>query len=125
MKKILPKKLRSYKKNRKMKLEEKERAVEVVEEEEELLTEVSSLYSEDIMESKVSEGDEIGSNPPLLEICEEIEEEESKGDLTKAIVMMIVIALAGLLSGKVVAIGLTLSSCLILRLVCCKSQTSL
>ncbi|KAH0827272.1 hypothetical protein HID58_090585, partial [Brassica napus] len=108
VKKILPKKLRSYKKNRKMKLEEKERAVEVVEEEEELLTEVSSLYSEDIMESKVSEGDEIGSNPPLLEICEEIEEEESKGDLTKAIVMMIVIALAGLLSGKVVAIGLTL-----------------
>ncbi|XP_013595088.1 PREDICTED: uncharacterized protein LOC106303337 [Brassica oleracea var. oleracea] len=127
VKKILPKKLRSYKKNRKMKLEEKERAVEVVEEEE-LLTEVSSLYSEDIMESKVSEGDEIGSNPPLLESCEEIEEEEeeeSKGDLTKAIVLMIVIALAGLLSGKVVAIGLTLSSCLILRLVCCKSQTSL
>uniref|UniRef100_A0A0D3DF73 Uncharacterized protein n=1 Tax=Brassica oleracea var. oleracea TaxID=109376 RepID=A0A0D3DF73_BRAOL len=120
VKKILPKKLRSYKKNRKMKLEEKERAVEVVEEEE-LLTEVSSLYSEDIMESKVSEGDEIGSNPPLLESCEEIEEEEeeeSKGDLTKAIVLMIVIALAGLLSGKVVAIGLTLSSCLILRLVC-------
>ncbi|KAF3487032.1 hypothetical protein F2Q69_00057126 [Brassica cretica] len=74
------------------------------------------------MESKVSEGDEIGSNPPLLESCEEIEEEEeeeeSKGDLTKAIVLMIVIALAGLLSGKVVAIGLTLSSCLILRLVC-------
>ncbi|CAN6879013.1 unnamed protein product [Brassica oleracea] len=112
VKKILPKKLRSYKKNRKMKLEEKERAVEVVEEEE-LLTEVSSLYSEDIMETKVSEGDEIGSNPPLLESCEEIEEEEeeeSKGDLTKAIVLMIVIALAGLLSGKVVAIGLTLSS---------------
>ncbi|KAH0870920.1 hypothetical protein HID58_077942 [Brassica napus] len=119
VKKILPKKLRSYKKNRKMKLEEKERAVEVVEEEESLI-EVSSLYSEDRVESKVSEGDEIGSNPPLLEICEEIEEEEeeSKGDLTKAIVMMIVIALAGLLSGKVVAIGLTLSSCLILRLVC-------
>ncbi|KAH0935293.1 uncharacterized protein LOC103861205 [Brassica rapa] len=127
-KKIVPKKLRSYKKNRKMKLKEKEQAVEVVEEEESL-TEVSSLYSEDRVESKVSEGDEIGSNPPLLESCEEIEEEEeeeeSKGDLTKAIVLMIVIALAGLLSGKVVAIGLTLSSCLILRLVCCKSQTSL
>ena len=113
VKKIVPKKLRSYKKNRKM----KQQAVEVVEEEESL-TEVSSLYSEDRVESKVSEGDEI--------VCEEIEEEEeSKGDLTKAIVLMIVIALAGLLSGKVVAIGLTLSSCLILRLVCCKSQTSL
>nr|VDC83110.1 unnamed protein product [Brassica rapa] len=119
VKKIVPKKLRSYKKNRKMKLKEKEQAVEVVEEEEESLTEVSSLYSEDRVESKVSEGDEI--------VGEEIEEEEeeSKGDLTKAIVLMIVIALAGLLSGKVVAIGLTLSSCLILRLVCCKSQTSL
>ncbi|CAF2130528.1 unnamed protein product [Brassica napus] len=104
-KKIVPKKLRSYKKNRKMKLKEKEQAVEVVEEEESL-TEVSSLYSEDRVERKVSEGDEI--------VCEEIEEEEeSKGDLTKAIVLMIVIALAGLLSGKVVAIGLTLSSCLI------------
>ncbi|CAN7013756.1 unnamed protein product, partial [Brassica rapa subsp. trilocularis] len=98
VKKIVPKKLRSYKKNRKM----KQQAVEVVEEEESL-TEVSSLYSEDRVESKVSEGDEI--------VCEEIEEEEeSKGDLTKAIVLMIVIALAGLLSGKVVAIGLTLSS---------------
>ncbi|KAG5406818.1 hypothetical protein IGI04_012937 [Brassica rapa subsp. trilocularis] len=111
VKKIVPKKLRSYKKNRKM----KQQAVEVVEEEESL-TEVSSLYSEDRVESKVSEGDEI--------VCEEIEEEEeSKGDLTKAIVLMIVIALAGLLSGKVVAIGLTLSSCLILRLVCLVGPT--
>ena len=61
VKKIVPKKLRSYKKNRKMKLKEKEQAVEVVEEEEESLTEVSSLYSEDEI------------------VCEEIEEEESKG----------------------------------------------
>ncbi|KAG2240695.1 hypothetical protein Bca52824_097104 [Brassica carinata] len=121
VKRIVPKKLRSYKKKRKMKIKEKEQAVDVVEEEEESLTEVFSLYSEDIIESKVSEGDEIG----FLDSCEEIEEEEEpKGDLTKAIVL-IVIAMAGLLSGKVLAIGLTLSSCLILRLVCCKSQTSL
>ncbi|CAH2078419.1 unnamed protein product [Thlaspi arvense] len=131
VKKIVPKKLRNYKKKRKMKIKEKEEEeeIELVEEEgeeEESVTEVSSLYSEEIVESEISEKDEIGSNPPLLESCEEaVEEEEeetgSKGDLTKAMVL-IVIALAGLLSGKVVAIGLTLSWCLILRVVCCKSK---
>ncbi|KAF8101346.1 hypothetical protein N665_0206s0026 [Sinapis alba] len=128
VKKIVPKKLRSYKKKRKMKLKEKEQADEVAKgEEESSVTEVSISYSEDRIESVVSEGDKIGSNQSLLESFEEIEEEEeeeSKGDLTKAIVL-IVIAFAGLLSGKVLAIGLTLSSCLILRFVCCKSQTSL
>ena len=129
VKKIVPKKLRSYKKKRKMKkMKEKEEAggveIEIFEEEEGSTTEASSLYSEDITESEVSERYEIGSNPPLLESCEENEEEEEerpKGDLTKATVMM-VIALAGLLGGKVVAIGLTVSSCLFLRLVCSKSQ---
>lgn len=135
VKKIVPKKLRSYKKKKKMmkmkKGEEEdgeEIEVEIVEEEgeEESVTEVSSLFSEDRVESEISERDELSSNPPLLESCEEIvegdEETGSKGDLTKAIVL-IVIALAGLLSGKVVAIGLTLSWCLILRVVCSKSQT--
>ncbi|KAF8096123.1 hypothetical protein N665_0317s0029 [Sinapis alba] len=93
-------------------------------EEEGSTTEVSSLYSEDITESEISERYEIGSNPPLLESCEENEEEEEgrpKGDLTKAMVML-VIALAGLLGGKVLAIVLTVSSCLFLRLVCSKSR---
>lgn len=86
--------------------------VEVVEEEE-LLIEVLSLYFEDRVESKVFEGDEI--------VCEEIEEEEElKGDLIKVIVLMIVIVFVGLLSGKVVVIGLIFFLCLILRLVCCK-----
>ncbi|CAA7054583.1 unnamed protein product [Microthlaspi erraticum] len=135
VKKIVPKKLRSYKKKRKMmKMMKKEEGgeeveVEIVEEEgeEESVTEVSSLFSEDRVESEISEREEISSSPPLLESCEEIVEGEdeddgsSKGDLMKAIVL-IVIALAGLLSGKVVAIGLTLSSCLILRVVCSKSE---
>ena len=129
VKKIVPKKLRSYKKKKKLKkMKEKEEAgsaeIEIFEEEEEgSTTEVSSLYSEDITESEISERYEIGSNPPLLESCEENEEEEgrAKGDLTKAMVML-VIALAGLLGGKVVAIVLTVSSCLFLRLVCSKSR---
>ncbi|KAJ4867676.1 ethylene-responsive nuclear protein / ethylene-regulated nuclear protein (ERT2) [Raphanus sativus] len=126
LKSKIVKKLRSYKKKRKTKLKEKEEAqlgVEVVEEEEETyVREVSSLYPDDRIESEVS----VGSNdPPLLESCEEIEKESgSKGDQTKAVVM-IVIALAGLLSGKVLAIGLTLPSCLILKLVCCRFQTRL
>ncbi|ESQ55296.1 hypothetical protein EUTSA_v10025304mg [Eutrema salsugineum] len=137
VKKIVPKKLRSYKKKKKMKIKEKEEGeeVELVEEEEggeeeESVTEASSLFSEERIESEISERDDVGSNPPLLESCEEIieeeegEESESKGDLTKAMVL-IVIVLTGLLSGKVFAIGLTLSWCLILRVVCCKSQTSL
>ena len=131
VKKIVPKKLRSYKKKKKLKkMKEKEEAegveIEIFEEGGEgSTTEASSLYSEDITESEVSERYEIGSNPPLLESCEEEEEEdESKRDLTKVMVM-IVIALAGLLGGKVLAIVLTVSSCLFLRLVCSKSQTIL
>ncbi|CAN6913430.1 unnamed protein product [Brassica oleracea] len=131
VKKIVPKKLRSYKKKKKLKkMKEKEEAegveIEIFEEGGEgSTTEASSLYSEDITESEVSERYEIGSNPPLLESCEEEEEEyESKRDLTKVMVV-IVIALAGLLGGKVLAIVLTVSSCLLLRLVCSKSQTIL
>ncbi|KAG2244250.1 hypothetical protein Bca4012_023509 [Brassica carinata] len=136
VKKIVPKKLRSYKKKKKLKkMREKEEAaegveIEIFEEEGEgSTTDASSLYSEDITESEISERYEIGSNPPLLESCEEIEEEgeeeeRAKGDLTKVMVM-IVIALAGLLGGRVLAIGLTVSSCLFLRLVCSKSRTSL
>ncbi|CAN8325433.1 unnamed protein product [Cochlearia groenlandica] len=125
VKKIVPKKLRSYKKKKKMtKIKTEEEYV--VEEEEGHVTEVASLFSE-------SEISEISSNPPLLEsCCEEIQEEEeeeedydgSKGDITKVIVL-IVIVLAGLLSGKVLAFVLTFSSCLILKVVCNKSQTSL
>lgn len=133
VKKIVPKKLRSYKKKKKMKIKEKEdeeedvEVIEIIGEEEESVTEVSSLFSDERIGSEISERDEIGSIPPLFESCEEIEEEEeegSKGDLTKAMVL-IVIVLTGLLYGKLLAIGLTLSSCLILRLVCFKSQTSL
>ncbi|KAG2318464.1 hypothetical protein Bca4012_055333 [Brassica carinata] len=131
VKKIVPKKLRTYKKKKKLKMKEKQEAegVKVAEEEKECLTEVSSFYSEDRIERGISERDETGSNPPFLESCEEVEEEEeeesgSKGDLTKVIVL-VVIALAGLLIGKVIASVLTLSWCLILRFVCCKSQTSL
>ncbi|KAF8115025.1 hypothetical protein N665_0030s0072 [Sinapis alba] len=126
VKKIVPKKLRSYKKKKKLKMKEKQEAQGVeevlVQDDDESLTKVSSLYSEDRIERGVSERDETCS--PLLESCEEVEEEEesgSKGDLTKVIVL-IVISLAGLLSGKVLAIGLTLSWCLTL---CCKSQISL
>ncbi|KAF3554426.1 hypothetical protein F2Q69_00011338 [Brassica cretica] len=45
-------------------------------EEEEFVTKVSGLLSEDRMESQVSERDETGSSPSLLENCEELEEEE-------------------------------------------------
>ncbi|CAL9226222.1 unnamed protein product [Arabidopsis halleri] len=128
VKKIVPKKLRSYKKKKKMKIKEKEEEeAEVETEEEGSVTEVSSLFSDERIGSEISERDDLSSNPPLLESCTEIEEEEeigSKGDLTKAMVL-IVIVLVGLLSGKVFAIGLTLSWCLILRVFCCKSQTSL
>ncbi|XP_010434262.1 PREDICTED: uncharacterized protein LOC104718251 [Camelina sativa] len=130
VKKIVPKKLRSYKKKKKMKMKEKEEAaegegeVEVEIEEEGSMTEVSSLYSDERLESESSERDDVSSNPPLLEE-EEGEEIGSKGgDLTK-VIGLIVIVLVGLLIGKVFAIGLTLSSCLILRVFCCKSRTSL
>ncbi|CAH8355209.1 unnamed protein product [Eruca vesicaria subsp. sativa] len=120
LKSKIVKKLRSYKKKKKkLKMKEKEVEVELVQDDDESMTEVSSLYSEDRIESR----DETGSNPALLESCEE-EESGSKGDLTKVIVLL-VIALAGLLSGKVISIVLTLSWCLTLRLVFCKSQTSL
>ncbi|CAN6825956.1 unnamed protein product [Brassica oleracea] len=123
--KIVPKKLRSYKKKKKEKQEAEGVEVEIVQDDDESVTEVSSLYSEDRIESQISERDETRSNPPqLLESCEEEEESGSKGDLTKVIVL-IVISLAGLCSGKVLAIALTLSWCLILRFVCCKSRTSL
>ncbi|XP_010449145.1 PREDICTED: uncharacterized protein LOC104731467 [Camelina sativa] len=130
VKKIVPKKLRSYKKKRKMKNKEKEEAaaegqdVEVEIEEEGSLTEVSSLYSDDRIESESSERDDVSSSPPLLEEEEGGEIGSKGGDLTKVIVL-IVIVLVGLLIGKVFAIGLTLSSCLILRVFCCKSRTSL
>ncbi|KAL1205333.1 hypothetical protein V5N11_011613 [Cardamine amara subsp. amara] len=114
VKKIVPKKLRSYKKKKKMQIkkeeEEAEESVDVVVEEEEeegSVTEMSSMFSEERIESEISERDDLSSNPPLLESCEEIEEEgkeiRSKGDLTKAMVL-IVIVLAGLLCGKVFAI---------------------
>ncbi|CAN7027994.1 unnamed protein product [Brassica oleracea var. botrytis] len=82
------KKLRSYKKNKTMKIKE------------ETLTDVSSLVSEDNSEIIKSErDDEVKSSPPLM---------ESRGDNMNGIVV-IVLVLTGLLSGKVVAIGLTLS----------------
>ncbi|CAF2041455.1 BnaA09g17100D [Brassica napus] len=83
------KKLRSYKKkNKTMKIKE------------ETLTDVSSLVSEDNSEIIESErDDEVKSSQPLI---------ESRGDNMNGIVV-IVIVLTGLLSGKVVAIGLTLS----------------
>ncbi|CAN7132478.1 unnamed protein product [Brassica rapa subsp. narinosa] len=122
--KIVPNKLRSYMKKKKEKQEAERVEVEIVQDDDESVTEVSSFYSEDRIESQISERDETGSNPPkLLESCEEEEESGSKGDLTKVIVL-IVISLAGLFCGKVLAIALTLSWCLILRFVCCKSQTS-
>jgi hypothetical protein len=127
VKKIVPKKLRSYKKKKKMKNKEKEEEeVELETEEEGSMTEVSSLYSDERIGSEISERDDLSSNPPFLESCTEVEEEEETGpkeDLTK-VIGLIVIVLVGLLCGKVFAIGLTLSWCLILRVFCCKSQTS-
>lgn len=88
------KKLRSYKKkNKTMKIKE------------ETLTDVSSLVSEDDSEIIESEREEVKSSPLSLI--------ESKGGNMNGIAV-IVIVLTGLLSGKVVAIGLTLS-CLYLR----------
>lgn len=89
-------KLRSYKKKKKtMKIKE------------ETLPEVSSLVSsEDKSERIECERDEEGLNPPLII--------ESKGDQTIGIVVLIVIVLTGLLSGKLLAIVLTLT-CLVLK----------
>ncbi|ESQ44559.1 hypothetical protein EUTSA_v10003311mg [Eutrema salsugineum] len=91
LKSKIVKKLRSYRKKKK-----------TVVIKEETLSEVSSfVVSEDKTEiTEPAERDEEGLNPPLI---------ESKGDNTNGIVL-IVIVLTGLLSGKILAIGLTLSS---------------
>lgn len=81
------KKLRSYKKK-------KDKTI-VIEEE----TDVSILLPEDKSDVIESERDDQNSNPPLI---------ESKGDNMNGIVV-IVIVLTGLLSGKMIAIGLTIS----------------
>ncbi|KAF8091320.1 hypothetical protein N665_0448s0036 [Sinapis alba] len=89
------KKLRTYKKKKSKTMNIKE----------ETLSDVSSLVSEDNNSQVIeSERDEVKSSPPLI---------ESKGDKMNVIVVMVIV-LTGLLSGKVVAIGLTLS-CLYLR----------
>ncbi|KAL0693038.1 hypothetical protein Bca4012_060218 [Brassica carinata] len=96
LKSKIMKKLRSYSNKKKKKTS--------VIREETLSDDVSSLVSEnrsDVIESK---RDEEISSPPLM---------ESKGNSMNGIVV-IVIVLIGLLSGKIVAIGLTLS-CLYLR----------
>ncbi|KAJ0252612.1 hypothetical protein HA466_0117890 [Hirschfeldia incana] len=68
---------------------------------EETLTDVSSLVSEeDRSEITEPEKDEVKSSPRLV---------ESRGDNNMNGIAVIVIVLTGLLSGKVVAIGLTLS----------------
>ncbi|CAA7017448.1 unnamed protein product [Microthlaspi erraticum] len=94
LKSKIVKKLKSYKKMKKTNV--------IIEE---TLTEVSSLVSEDKSEINESVRDEERSNPPLT---------QSKGDNMNGIVL-IVIVLTGLLSGKILAFGLTLS-CLFLRL---------
>lgn len=81
------KKLRSYKKK-------KDKTI-VIEEE----TDVSILLPEDKSDVIESERDDQNSNPPLI---------ESKGDNMNGIVV-VVIVLTGLLSGKMIAIGLTIS----------------
>ncbi|KAJ0262660.1 hypothetical protein HA466_0031700 [Hirschfeldia incana] len=84
------KKLRSYKKK-------KDKTIVI---EEETLTDVSSVVSEDKLEVIESERDEEKLNQPLI---------ESKGDNMMSGTVVIVIVLTGLLSGKMVAIGLTVS----------------
>ncbi|RID75755.1 hypothetical protein BRARA_B02783 [Brassica rapa] len=96
LKSKIMKKLRSYSKKKKK---------TTVIKEEESLSDVSSLVSKNKSDIIESARDEEKSCPPLI---------ESKGDSMNGIVV-IVIVLTGLLSGKIVAIGLTLS-CLYLRL---------
>ncbi|KAH0898973.1 hypothetical protein HID58_048541 [Brassica napus] len=96
LKSKIMKKLRSYSKKKKK---------TTVIKEEETLSDVSSLVSKNKSDIIESARDEEKSRPPLI---------ESKGDSMNGIVV-IVIVLTGLLSGKIVAIGLTLS-CLYLRL---------
>ncbi|KAF3562214.1 hypothetical protein DY000_02012096 [Brassica cretica] len=90
------KKLRSYSKKKKK---------TTVIKEEETLSDVSSLVSKNKSDIIESARDEEKSCPPMI---------ESKGDSMNGIVV-IVIVLTCLLSGKIVAIGLALS-CLYLRL---------
>lgn len=90
-------KLRSYRKKKKtMKIKE------------ETLSEVSSLVSSEDKSERIEfeREEEEGLNPSLMI--------GSKGDQTNGIVVMIVIVLAGLVSGKILAIILTLS-CLVLK----------
>nr|VDC90545.1 unnamed protein product [Brassica rapa] len=96
LKSKIMKKLRTYSKKKKK---------ATVIKEEESLSDVSSLVSKNKSDIIESARDEEKSCPPLI---------ESKGDSMNGIVV-IVIVLTGLLSGKIVAIGLTLS-CLYLRL---------
>ncbi|KAL1196152.1 hypothetical protein V5N11_026560 [Cardamine amara subsp. amara] len=86
---------------------------------------------EEIIESEISERDDVSSNPPLLESCEEIEEGEeigSKGDLTKAMVL-VVIVLAGLLLSLRQILRISAAylkhPCWILDMCIWRSQTSL
>uniref|UniRef100_A0A1J3IDZ8 Ethylene-responsive nuclear family protein n=1 Tax=Noccaea caerulescens TaxID=107243 RepID=A0A1J3IDZ8_NOCCA len=94
LKSKIVKTLRSYKKMKK---------ANVIKEE--TLTEVSSLVSEDKSEINESERDEERSNPPLTQ--------SKEANMTG--IVLIVIVLIGLLCGKILAFGLTLS-CLFLRL---------
>ncbi|CAN6847151.1 unnamed protein product [Brassica oleracea] len=96
LKSKIMKKLRSHSKKKKK---------TTVIKEEETLSDVSSLVSKNKSDIIESARDEEKSRPPLI---------ESKGDSMNGIVV-IVIVLTGLLSGMIVAIGLTLS-CLYLRL---------
>ncbi|KAG2301878.1 hypothetical protein Bca52824_030529 [Brassica carinata] len=96
LKSKIMKKLRSYSNKKKKKTS--------VIREETLSDDVSSLVSENKSDVIESERDEEVSNPPLI---------ESKGNSMNGTVV-IVIVLTGLLSGKIAAIGLTLS-CLYLR----------
>ncbi|XP_018434331.1 uncharacterized protein LOC108806659 [Raphanus sativus] len=95
LKSKIMKKLRSYSKKKKKTTLIKE---------EETLSDVSRLVSENKSDINESERDKEKSTPPLI---------ESNGDSMNRSVV-IVIVLIGLLSGKIVAIGLTLS-CLYLR----------
>ncbi|XP_056863999.1 uncharacterized protein LOC130511151 [Raphanus sativus] len=107
------KKLRSYKKKKDKtivvnqvkafgitpRLSKKKKKKKTIVVEEETLTDASSVVPEDKSDVIESERDDQNSNPPLI---------ESKGDNMNGIVV-IVIVLTGLLSGKMIAIGLTIS----------------
>ncbi|XP_010537563.1 PREDICTED: uncharacterized protein LOC104812214 [Tarenaya hassleriana] len=126
VKKMVPKKLRSsMKKKKSMKMKEKEEEVEVEEEKgggEGSLTEVSSIVSDDKSErigGEISERDDDDLNPQLWQSYREVEEESPdgspKGHNKTNVLVLIVMMLVGLLGGKVLAIGLFLLWCQILR----------